>query len=226
MLHRFIRREGVRNAVFAGGGMFDLNDVLNFDSGDIDSMDDDAGDTDEPTPIGHWTATSSHDVYMVDTPKGSDNKGLSPYLSVVLITLLHLIRSASSAVFSFRFCFFRLHAVAMASWPSQVHLWAKKASSRKQRYEAIIRIRHTQIQGRRTPPMFHRKVCSESILELFPASNCVFGKALTENRDATRTVAGLRTKVRRARQSMPDSKAHDKIRKNRPLRITGTIHPT
>ena len=30
-----------------------LNDVLNFDSGDIDSMDDDAGDTDEPTPIGH-----------------------------------------------------------------------------------------------------------------------------------------------------------------------------
>ena len=51
-----------------------LNDVLNFDSGDIDSMDDDAGDTDEPTPIGHWTATSSHDVYMVDTPKGSDNE--------------------------------------------------------------------------------------------------------------------------------------------------------
>ena len=46
-----------------------LNDVLNFDSGDIDSMDDDAGDTDEPTPIGHWTATSSHDVYMVDTLK-------------------------------------------------------------------------------------------------------------------------------------------------------------
>ena len=37
---------------------------------------------------------------------------LSPYLSVVLITLLHLILSASSAVFSFRFCFFRLRAVA------------------------------------------------------------------------------------------------------------------
>ena len=51
-----------------------LNDVLNFDSGDIDSMDDDAGDTDEPTPIGHWTTTSSHDVYMVDTPKGSDSE--------------------------------------------------------------------------------------------------------------------------------------------------------
>ena len=37
-------------------------------------MDDDAGDTYEPTPIGHWTATSSHDVCMVDTPKGSDNE--------------------------------------------------------------------------------------------------------------------------------------------------------
>ena len=51
-----------------------LNDVLNFDSRDIDKMDDDAGDTDEPTPTGHWTATSSHDVYMVDTPKGSNNE--------------------------------------------------------------------------------------------------------------------------------------------------------
>ena len=51
-----------------------LNDVLNFDSEDIDGMDDDAGDAYEPTPIGHWTATSSHDVYMVDTPKGSDNE--------------------------------------------------------------------------------------------------------------------------------------------------------
>ena len=41
----------------------------------------------------------------------------SPYLSAVLITLLHLIRSASSAVFSFRFCFFRLRAVATSlSW--------------------------------------------------------------------------------------------------------------
>ena len=42
---------------------------------------------------------------------------LSPYLSVALITLLHLIRSASSVVFSFHFCFFRLRAVAMSlSW--------------------------------------------------------------------------------------------------------------
>src|SRR3954469_21956180 len=51
-----------------------LNDVLNFDSADIDGMDDDAGDTHEPTPIGHWTATSSHDVYMVGTPKVSDDE--------------------------------------------------------------------------------------------------------------------------------------------------------
>ena len=48
--------------------------MLDFDSEDIDGMDDDAGDNQEPTPIGHWTATSSHDVYMVDTPKGSNNE--------------------------------------------------------------------------------------------------------------------------------------------------------
>src|SRR3954468_4295464 len=48
--------------------------MLNFDSEDIDGMDDDAGDTYEPMPIGHWTATSPHDVYMVDTPKGSDHE--------------------------------------------------------------------------------------------------------------------------------------------------------
>src|SRR3954462_1368207 len=48
--------------------------MLDFDSEDIDGMDDDVGDEQEPAPIGHWTATSSHDVYMVDTPKGSDNE--------------------------------------------------------------------------------------------------------------------------------------------------------
>ena len=48
--------------------------MLDFDSEDIDGMDDDAGDNQEPTPIGHWTATSSQDVYMVDTPKGSNNE--------------------------------------------------------------------------------------------------------------------------------------------------------
>ena len=52
-----------------------LNDVLNFDSADIDSMDDDAGDIDEPTPIGHWTATSSYDIYMVDIPKDGNGDG-------------------------------------------------------------------------------------------------------------------------------------------------------
>ena len=51
-----------------------LNGVLDFDSEDIDGMDDDVGDEHEPTPIRHWTATSSHDVYMVDTPKGSDEE--------------------------------------------------------------------------------------------------------------------------------------------------------
>ena len=48
--------------------------MLDFDSEDIDGMDADAGDDQEPAPIGHWKATSSHDVYMVDTPKGSDDE--------------------------------------------------------------------------------------------------------------------------------------------------------
>ena len=49
--------------------------MLNYDSEDIDGMDDDAGDEQEPAPTGHWKATPTHDVYMVDTPKGSDNEG-------------------------------------------------------------------------------------------------------------------------------------------------------
>ena len=52
----------------------DLTNMLDFDSEDIDGMDDDAGDDQEPAPIGHWKATPTHDVYMVDTPKGSDNE--------------------------------------------------------------------------------------------------------------------------------------------------------
>ena len=48
--------------------------MLDFGSEDIDGMDDDVGDKHEPTPIGHWTDTSSHDVYMVDTPKGGDDE--------------------------------------------------------------------------------------------------------------------------------------------------------
>ena len=47
----------------------DLTDMLDFDSKDINGMDDDAGDKEEPLPTGHWTTTSSYDIYMVDTPK-------------------------------------------------------------------------------------------------------------------------------------------------------------
>ena len=43
--------------------------MLDFDSEDIDGMDDDVGDEHEPAHIGHWKATSSYDIYMVDTPK-------------------------------------------------------------------------------------------------------------------------------------------------------------
>ena len=48
--------------------------MLNFDSEDIDGMDDDAGDEQEPLPTGHWTRTSSYHVYMVDTPKENDDE--------------------------------------------------------------------------------------------------------------------------------------------------------
>ena len=47
----------------------DLTDVLDFDSEDIDGMDDDAGEVQEPPVTGRWTATFAHDIYMVDTPK-------------------------------------------------------------------------------------------------------------------------------------------------------------
>ena len=47
----------------------DLTDVLDFDSKDIDSMDDNVGELQEPPPTGRWTATSSYNIYMVDTPK-------------------------------------------------------------------------------------------------------------------------------------------------------------
>ena len=47
----------------------DLTDVLDFDSEDIDGMDDDAGELQEPPLTGRWTATSSYDIYMVDTLK-------------------------------------------------------------------------------------------------------------------------------------------------------------
>src|SRR4051812_14195145 len=49
--------------------------MLNFDSKDIDGMDDDAGDEQEPPPTRHWKATSSYDIYMVDTPKEGSGDG-------------------------------------------------------------------------------------------------------------------------------------------------------
>ena len=48
--------------------------MLDFGSKDIDGMDDDAGDDQEPAPNGRRKATPAHNVYMVDTPKGSDNE--------------------------------------------------------------------------------------------------------------------------------------------------------
>ena len=48
--------------------------MLDFDSEDIDGMDDDAGYEQEPPTTGRWTATPSHDVYMVDTPKEGNDK--------------------------------------------------------------------------------------------------------------------------------------------------------
>ena len=48
--------------------------MLNFDSEDIDGMNDDAGEEQEPPPTGHWTSTSSYDIYMVDTPKEDNDK--------------------------------------------------------------------------------------------------------------------------------------------------------
>src|SRR3954465_7811687 len=53
----------------------DLTDMLDFDSEDIDGIDADVGDDQEPAPIGHWKATSSYDIYMVDTPKEGDGDG-------------------------------------------------------------------------------------------------------------------------------------------------------
>ena len=47
----------------------DLTDVLNFDSEDIDGIDDDAGEEQEPPPTGRWTATSSYDIYIWWTPQ-------------------------------------------------------------------------------------------------------------------------------------------------------------
>ena len=50
----------------------DLTDMLDFDSEDIDGMDNDAGEEQEPLRTRRWTATSSYDIYMVETPKAGD----------------------------------------------------------------------------------------------------------------------------------------------------------
>ena len=49
----------------------DLTDVLDYGFEDINGMDDDADKEQgqDPPFTGCWTATSSYDVYMVDTPK-------------------------------------------------------------------------------------------------------------------------------------------------------------
>ena len=49
----------------------DLTDVLDFDSEDIDGMDDDAGEA--PESLGCGTTTLAHDICMVDTPNKDDN---------------------------------------------------------------------------------------------------------------------------------------------------------
>ena len=47
---------------------FVVTDVLDFDFEDIDGIDDDAGEEQEPPPTGHWTSTSSYDIYIWWTP--------------------------------------------------------------------------------------------------------------------------------------------------------------
>ena len=51
--------------------------MLDYASKGIDGMDDDAGDEQGQNPLftGRWTATFTHDVYMVDTPKEDGNDG-------------------------------------------------------------------------------------------------------------------------------------------------------
>ena len=40
-----------------GATIDDLTDMLDFDSEDIDGMDDEVGDEQDPPPLGHWTAS-------------------------------------------------------------------------------------------------------------------------------------------------------------------------
>ena len=54
-----------------------LTNMLDYTSEDIDGMDDEIGDAQgqDPPFTGCWTATSTYDVYMVDTPKEDDDEG-------------------------------------------------------------------------------------------------------------------------------------------------------
>ena len=51
--------------------------MLDYTSEDIDGMDDDveAEPGQNPPITGRWTATSTYDVYMVDTPEKKDDDG-------------------------------------------------------------------------------------------------------------------------------------------------------
>ena len=53
----------------------DLTNMLDYASEDIDDMDDNAEDESSQVPpvMGRWTATSTYDVYMVDTPKNDED---------------------------------------------------------------------------------------------------------------------------------------------------------
>ena len=57
-----------------------LTDVLGYGFKEIDGMDDGADKEkgQDPPFIGRWMATSSYDVYMVDTPKGSGDDKEEP----------------------------------------------------------------------------------------------------------------------------------------------------
>ena len=48
-----------------------MTNELDYESEDIDGMDDDAGEEEAQNPLftERWTATSSYDIYMVDAPK-------------------------------------------------------------------------------------------------------------------------------------------------------------
>ena len=49
--------------------------MLDYDSEDIDGMNDDAGEEQEPPHTGRWTTSSSYDIYLVDTPKEKEADG-------------------------------------------------------------------------------------------------------------------------------------------------------